>query len=372
MYKIKNLVNPAIAEDLEKVLVDVKPVEAVKLLEWLLEKADSAGIVKCTRAVRLECMQDLKISQTYYSWYLKTLKETSFNNEPILTKQGNKAFKINPILLENKPANDFNKPEPLTVEDVLAQTRDKQAEVNSCNYTTVEPSSIKFFTEMFDEDTTLDEIVAEKPKQVVKVEEVIPAEKEVKPAVEYKPEETEHTHYTDYNLTKANQDLIYTSTRKIAEVTSPSLGNLAGLYAWIVKNTVEGQGPVHIMGNVKDLACLETSLTETNLVEELDRLENITFKNKEGKTRKLVAVRTGYVYVNSEIVDVIKTIPEDPKRVQPDWDKVFRDRRSRAEQVSLLNVLNLDKKGYSRLPGIERAQKYGSECFKRFDDFDWD
>lgn len=143
MNKIKNLVNPAIAEDLEKVLVDVKPVEAVKLLEWLLERADSTGIVKWNGTVRLECIQDLKISQTYYSWYLKTLKETSFNNEPILTKQGNKVFKINPILLENRPANDFNKskpeafltsqqsvtessselkPEPLTVEDVLAQT----------------------------------------------------------------------------------------------------------------------------------------------------------------------------------------------------------------------------------------------------------
>ena len=372
MNKIKNLVNPAIAEDLEKVLVDVKPEQVVMILEWLLKNIDKDGIVVMNSANRLRCTQELGISGTrYYNCY-NILQSLEFNGEPVITKFDKKATKINPILLENRPANDFNKPEPLTVEDVLAQTRDKQAEVNSCNYTTVEPSSIKFFTEMFDEDTTLDEIVAEKPKQVVKVEEVIPAEKEVKPAVEYKPEETEHTHYTDYNLTKANQDLIYTSTRKIAEVTSPSLGNLAGLYAWIVKNTVEGQGPVHIMGNVKDLACLETSLTETNLVEELDRLENITFKNKEGKTRKLVAVRTGYVYVNSEIVDVIKTIPEDPKRVQPDWDKVFRDRRSRAEQVSLLNVLNLDKKGYSRLPGIERAQKYGSECFKRFDDFDWD
>ena len=109
MYKIKNSVNPAIAEDLEKVLVDVKPIEAVKLLEWILERADSTGIVKWNVTVRLECMQDLKISQTYYSWYLKTLKETSFNNEPILTKQGNKAFKINPILLKKRETRNVIK-----------------------------------------------------------------------------------------------------------------------------------------------------------------------------------------------------------------------------------------------------------------------
>ena len=109
MNKIKNLVNPAIAEDLEKVLVDVKPEQVVMILEWLLKNIDKDGIVVMNSANRLRCTQELGISGTrYYNCY-NILQSLEFNGEPVITKFDKKATKINPILLENRETRNVIK-----------------------------------------------------------------------------------------------------------------------------------------------------------------------------------------------------------------------------------------------------------------------